>query len=110
MKCNHCGSMMVNASTTFTAVVEGDFYVVQDVPCLQCPVCENTVFEQDVAKKLQLYTSGRVLPARTAQAWVFNWSAPVIHITKTSGVHSTENVPPEFSVLATSNTQGIPDD
>ncbi len=91
MNCNHCGNLMVDAFTTFTVVREGEVYVVEDVPCLECPVCEHISFTQDVARTLERYSSGRVLPTKTTKAWVFKWGTPINEIPKIKGEASTTN-------------------
>jgi len=77
MNCNHCGNLMVDAFTTFTVLRDGAVYVVENVPCLECPICEHTSFIQDVASKLESYCSGRVLPTKMTRAWVYRWGTPI---------------------------------
>ncbi len=82
MNCVNCGNQMVDAFTAFTILREGGVYVTEDVPCLECPVCEHVAFTQEVARKLERYSSGRTLPASTYRAWVFKWGTPIVEIPK----------------------------
>ena len=108
MNCNHCGNLMVDAFTTFTVMRDGAVYVVENVPCLECPICEHTSFIQDVASKLESYCSGRVLPAKTTTAWVYRWGTPIIKIPKMQEVTSTENIPISFTALGTQHDKKTP--
>lgn len=103
MNCAHCGNLMKETDTTFTVVKEGEVYVVEGVPCLECPVCEHISFRQEVAKKLEHYSSGRVIPVRSRRALVFRWGEPIFTISKEGFEASTINYP-RFSV-ATSGTK-----
>ena len=83
MNCIHCGNLMTETLTTFTSVNRGEVYMVENVPCLECPVCEHISFKQDVARTLGRYSSGRLLPVRQARkVWVFDWGDPVVEIPK----------------------------
>lgn len=82
MNCVNCGNQMVDAFTAFTVLRENWVYVTEDVPCLECPVCEHVAFSQAVARKLERYSSGRVPPASTYRAWVFKWGEPIVEIPK----------------------------
>jgi YgiT-type zinc finger domain-containing protein len=82
MKCNQCGNLMEDSTTTFTVVKGDDVYVVENVPCLECPVCEHISFTQNVAKKLELYASGRLIPIKTKRAWAYKWQDPIIEVPK----------------------------
>lgn len=105
MNCNHCGSQMRDSSTTFTIVNKEVVYVVEHVPCLECPVCEHISFSQDVAKKLECYTSGRVIvvPTRHREASVFKYGDPFIEISKQSISSSAVNIPFEVGVPGTAD-------
>jgi YgiT-type zinc finger domain-containing protein len=83
MNCNQCGNLMTESTTTFTVVKGNNVYIVEGVPCLECQVCENTSFTQDVAKRLEQYASGRAIPVKTKTAWVYDWKEPIIEASKT---------------------------
>lgn len=102
MKCNHCGSSMDESTTTFTVVREHGVYVVKNVPCLECPVCEDVSFSSEVAKKLERYTSGRAIPVRAIKSWVFNWGEPIVEIPKTESPSATVNTQLALTVSGTS--------
>ena len=84
---------MIDAFTTFMVSRDEAVYVVENVPCLECPICENVSFTQDVANKLEQYCSGRVIPAKTVKAWVYRWASPIIDIPRTQSEARTENTP-----------------
>lgn len=84
---------MIDALTTFMVSKDGAVYIVESVPCLKCPICENVSFTQDVANKLEQYCSGRVIPSKTVPAWAYTWGSSIIEIPKTKGEMSTENIP-----------------
>ena len=80
MNCVQCGNEMVDAFTAFTVLKDGTVYVTEDVPCLECPVCEHMAFTQEVARKLERYSSGRALPTSTYRAYRLKWGQPPIEI------------------------------
>jgi YgiT-type zinc finger domain-containing protein len=73
MSCPVCGNVMVASITSFTVMRDGAIYVTEEVPCLQCPVCEHIAFTQEVARKLERYSSGRTLPMSTYRTSVFKY-------------------------------------
>ena len=73
MNCPVCGNVMVASLTSFTVMRDGAIYVTEEVPCLQCPVCEHIAFTQEVARKLERYSSGRTLPMATYRTSVFKY-------------------------------------
>lgn len=79
--CHYCGSAMEVAKTNFTVAKEEVVYVVRDVPCLQCTLCEEVIFEDKTAEQLSRYVSGRILPTRRQlTAYVYHWDDPVTEI------------------------------
>lgn len=108
MKCNHCGNLMVDAVTNFTMLKDGTVYVIENVPCLECPVCEQISFTQEVAGKLERYCSGRILPYRMANAWVYRWGTPIIEVTMMDKEASTENTPLSVSIRGTLGDEKTP--
>ena len=108
MNCNICGNLMVDAFTTFTVLRDGAVYVVEDVPCLECPICEHISFIQDVASKLERYCSGRVLPEKTIKAWAYRWGTPIIEIEEWESKTSTENIPLPLTILGTEHDRKTP--
>ncbi len=108
MNCNICGNLMVDAFTTFTVRRDGSVYVVENVPCLECPVCEHISFIQDVAVKLEKYCSGRVLPEKTIAAWGYRWGNLIIEIPKEGNVTSTKNIPLSPTMLGTQHDKKTP--
>jgi len=99
---------MVDAFTTFTVLRDGAVYLVENVPCLECSICEYTSFIQDVASKLERYCSGRVLPEKTIKAWVYRWGTPIIEIPKWDNKTSTENIPLPLTILGTQHDKKTP--
>jgi hypothetical protein len=81
---------MVDDITTFTILTSKTGYVVEDVPCLKCPFCESVVFTQEVAEKLEIYTTGKVLPMSTYRAWVFKWGQTINAIPSISSSKSQD--------------------
>lgn len=43
----------IQTSTTFTVEYNGCIIVVRNVPCLECPICGETTFSDDVSAKLE---------------------------------------------------------
>jgi len=75
---------MIDSTTTFTVVRNHQVYVTEKVPCLECSVCGHISFSQDTAKRLEEYSSGKVIPFNTSyRAFVFKWNDPVIKVEKT---------------------------
>jgi len=94
---------MVDAFTTFTVLRDGAVYVVENVPCLECPICEHISFIQDVAIKLERYCSGRILPEKMTTALVYRWGTPITEIPTMVNKSSTENIPFSLTDLGTQN-------
>ncbi|MBI2873136.1 MAG: YgiT-type zinc finger protein [Chloroflexi bacterium] len=93
---------MADSYTTFVVCKGSAVYVVEHVPCLLCPACDHTVFRQEVAKQLERYTSGRVVPQRKApSAWAFRWDDPIIEVTKDGVRFATQNSPVSVRVRGT---------
>lgn len=99
MICSCCGHQMEEGKTRFIASKEGTIYVVEHVPCFTCPICEHTVYSQEVAKQLERYTSGRVWPhVKPMLTWVFIWDKPIIEIPKETVPAQTRNAPVPIDV------------
>ena len=76
--CSGCGGRMFESVTEFIVVKKNTAYLVREVPCLECERCESTSFSQDTAKKLERYTSGRILALRpTIKTYVYKWGDPL---------------------------------
>ena len=108
MNCNICGNLMVDAFTTFTVLRDGAVYVVENVPCLECPICDHISFIQDVASKLERYCSGRVLPEKTIKAWAYRWGTPIVEIQEEENKAFTENTPFPVTILGTEHDKNTP--
>jgi len=108
MNCNMCDNLMVDAFTTFTVLRDGAVYVVENVPCLECPVCGHISFNQDVAGRLERYCSGRALPEKTIKAWVYRWGTPIIEIPKWDNKTSTGNIPFPVTISGTEHDKETP--
>jgi YgiT-type zinc finger domain-containing protein len=92
---------MVDSFTTFVIVRDGAAYIVENAPCLECPVCENTAFAQDVARKLETYCSGRAVPDTTANAYVYRWGTTLVEIPTGEVEPATHNTPVTLTTLGT---------
>ena len=90
LECRCCDGFMEPAKTRFTVVKKNAVYVVHDVPSLQCSQCGETAYDAETATHLELLTSGRILPKKMMNAWVYNWDEAVIEISKDEIVSSTE--------------------
>ena len=52
--CNTCFSEnKTKTLTTFTVEFNGCIIVIKNVPCLECPICGETTFTDDVADRLE---------------------------------------------------------
>lgn len=81
--CSCCSADLEETTTVFTLVKATAAYVVKDVPALVCPQCGHTTFTEDVAKKLERYVSGRVIPRRPAlTAWLYSYEDAPIELPK----------------------------
>jgi YgiT-type zinc finger domain-containing protein len=89
MNCNHCGNVMEESKTTFTVVRDNDVYVVKRVPCIACQVCGHVSFTQSTSKELDRYVSGRVIPPKQSNAWIFNWGEIVAEIPQKKATKTT---------------------
>lgn len=101
MNCVYCDNVMDTTTTTFTVVKKGMLYMVEDVPCFECSVCEHIAFEQQVAKELERYSSGKFYPNRYRTAYVFKWSQPMVVMATAPLEVSLENRYLELSVVGT---------
>ena len=101
MNCTQCGNAMEKSTTTFTVSKNGMLYVIEDVPCWECQVCENTIFEKEVAKQLERYSSGRLSPYRYRQAIAFKWGEPMVEMTAKPLEVSLQNTPFNLSIVGT---------
>ncbi len=108
MNCNICGNLMIDAFTNFTVLRDGAVYVVENVPCLECPICEHISFIQDVASKLERYCSGRILPIKMIRTWAYRWGTPIIEIPEWDNKTSTENIPLTPTILGTQHNKKTP--
>ena len=53
--CNACfDDHKLKSKTTFTVEYEGCIIVVKNVPCLECPVCGEITFTDEVSAKLEV--------------------------------------------------------
>lgn len=53
--CNVCFSDdKINTKTTFTVEYKDSIIVVKNVPCLECPVCGEVTFTDEVSEKLEM--------------------------------------------------------
>jgi YgiT-type zinc finger domain-containing protein len=43
----------IKTKTTFTVDYNGCIIVVKNVPCLECPVCGETIFTDEVSSRLE---------------------------------------------------------
>ena len=81
MKCPYCNFPYEDVATTFTVTKASAVYVVRDVPALECPECGHVAYAQDVAKALERFTSGRVIPRLPSQtAWVYSYKDPAVEM------------------------------
>ncbi len=52
--CNACfRDDKIKTSTTFTVEYKGCIIVVRNVPCLECPICGETTFADEVSERLE---------------------------------------------------------
>ncbi len=101
MNCAHCGNVMNKTTTAFTIAKSGVLYMVEDVPCLECSLCEHITFEQQIAKELENYCSGKFYPNRYRQTLVFKWGEPMLKMPTEPFEVSTENKYIELSMVGT---------
>lgn len=101
MNCVYCGNVMDKTTTTFTVVKKGMLYTVEDVPCFECSVCEHITFEQQVAKELEGYSSGKFYPNRYRMAFCFKWGEPMVVMPTKPLEVSLENRYVELSIVGT---------
>jgi len=101
MKCTRCNNLMNDAFTNFTVAKGHDVYLVENVPCLECPTCEHISFRQKVAKTLERYSSGRAMPSAVGKTWVYKWQDAVVEIPREDTVKSTINTPVKVAVSGT---------
>ena len=53
--CNVCFSDdKIKTKTTFTVEYKDSIIVVKNVPCLECPVCGEVTFTDEVSEKLEM--------------------------------------------------------
>lgn len=52
--CNACfKDDKIKTATTFTVEYKGCIIVVRNVPCLECPICGETTFTDEVSERLE---------------------------------------------------------
>ena len=52
--CNACFSdNKIKTSTTFTVEYKGGIIVIRNVPCLECPICGEVIFSDEVSANLE---------------------------------------------------------
>ena len=52
--CNACfRDEKIKTLTTFTVEYKGCIIVVRNVPCLECPICGETTFADEVSERLE---------------------------------------------------------
>lgn len=52
--CNACfNDSKVETTTTFTVDYNNCIIVIRNVPCLECPICGETTFSDEVSAKLE---------------------------------------------------------
>jgi YgiT-type zinc finger domain-containing protein len=52
--CNSCFSKeKIKTTTTFTVEYKGCIVVIKNVPCLECQVCGEIIFSDDVSARLE---------------------------------------------------------
>jgi YgiT-type zinc finger domain-containing protein len=52
--CNACFEKKAETITTFTVEKENRVIVIRNVPCLECPVCGETFFTDEVASRIEV--------------------------------------------------------
>ena len=82
--CPCCDHAMVESTTTFTVVKKHVAYAIEGAPCLKCPVCEYTVFDQETTRTLELLTSGRALPQKVLNFFINTWGLPIVEAGETT--------------------------
>ena len=52
--CNACfNNDKIETTTTFTVEYNNCIIVIRNVPCLECPICGETTFSDEVSSKLE---------------------------------------------------------
>lgn len=52
--CNACfNDNKIKTTTTFTVEYNNCIIVIRNVPCLECPICGETTFSDEVSSKLE---------------------------------------------------------
>lgn len=51
--CNACFKDKIKTTTTFTVEYNNCIIVIKNVPCLECQICGETTFTDEVAEKLE---------------------------------------------------------
>jgi YgiT-type zinc finger domain-containing protein len=70
-KCNFCGNKnFINASVQYMYKHNGNFLLVNNVPCIQCEYCGEQYFDGKVLEKIeddyeQLFVKGNRIPDKT---------------------------------------------
>lgn len=91
-KCSICSSGTELTEATFTVAKPDIVYVVRDVPALECTQCGHVSYDQEVVKRLERLTSGRVISARQIlTAYVYGFDDAIQEIPVTPAVTQTEN-------------------
>ena len=88
--CRCCEGVMRSALVRFTVVKSNSVYVVNDVPAFQCDQCGETAYDGETVSRLERLTSGRIVPKKVVNAWVYYWSDAVQEISKNRVNPSTE--------------------
>lgn len=52
--CGRCDTDRIQTTTTFTVEYNDCIIVIKNVPCLECQMCGETTFTDDVAEKLEI--------------------------------------------------------
>lgn len=75
MKCDVCGSAMVEQLVTYSLIYNDRLVVVENVPARVCRQCGEQTFDPDTVERLQRTIWEGRTPTRTVETPVFDLAA-----------------------------------
>jgi HTH-type transcriptional regulator / antitoxin MqsA len=75
MKCDICGSPMIEEMVTYTIQLDGKLVVVEHVPAKVCTQCGERLYSPETVERLQTTVWEQRSPSRMLQTPVFDFAA-----------------------------------
>lgn len=74
MKCNFCGGHIESRNVTFVYDLDGDYFLIENVPAEVCIRCGEKTYTPEVTDELLRLAKKKLKPARVLRVPVFDYA------------------------------------